>query len=118
MLTARLTPTGVFAEQSRIGADLARDKGEHRRRWRLQGFERAAGIAESTKMDGEAQTISCAPLGSHERQVLRAEHIVAGHLGLVDGDAEQASTLVGRQQGARGHEGLLSMAGGQFLGLE
>ena len=69
MLPARLAPARVFAEQRRVDADLFRDKGEHRRWRRLQRFERAAGIAERAKLDGEAQAIGRAPLGSHERQI-------------------------------------------------
>ena len=110
MLPARLTPTSILAEQRRVDADLARDKGEHRRRRRFQGLERAARVPERAKLDSEAQAIGRAPLGSHDGQVFGAEHVVPSHLGLVDRDVKQASTLLGRQQGATGHGGLLLMA--------
>ncbi len=88
MLTARLAPTSVVTKQRGVDADLVRNKGEHRRRRRLQGLKRAAGIAESAKLDGEAQAIGRAPLRSHEGQVFVAEHVMPGHLGLVDRNAK------------------------------
>jgi hypothetical protein len=36
-----------------------------------------------------------------------------GHLGLINRNAKQAGTLLGRQQGATGHDGLLMVAEGR-----
>src|ERR1700748_668803 len=54
MLASRFRPAGVFAEQRRIDTDLLRDEGEHRLGRHLCGIERATGIAEDAKLDGEA----------------------------------------------------------------
>ena len=41
-----------------------------------------------------------------------------GHLGLIDRNAKQAGTLLGRQQGATGHDGLLLMAVHKAIAFE
>ena len=52
-----------------------------------------------------------APLCPDERQVIGAKDIVLRHLGVIDRDGEQAGALLVGQQGAAGHDGLVSMTG-------
>jgi hypothetical protein len=46
-----------------------------------------------------------------ENLILGAEHVVSGHLGWIDSNGKEAGTLLRRQQGAMGHDGLDLMAG-------
>jgi hypothetical protein len=64
-------------------------------------------------LHSKAQAVAHTSLCPHEGQVLDAEHVVPGHLGLIDRNAEQANTLLGRQQGATGHDSLVLMVGGR-----
>ena len=106
MLAAGFGPAGVFAEQRRIDADLPRDEGEHRRGWRLGRVQRADGMAEHTKLDGETETVAGAPPCPDGGQIGVVEHVVLGHGGLVGRDREQPDSLLGREQGASGQVGL------------
>jgi hypothetical protein len=106
MLAAGFGPAGVFSEQRWIDADLSRDEGEHRRGRRFRRVQHPARMMKRTKLDGEAQPIARATPGSHERQIVGTENIMAGHLGWIGRDTEQPDSLIGRQQGARGHVGL------------
>ena len=72
-----------------------------------------AGIPQKAQLDGEPKPVDRAPLCPDERQVIGAEHVVLRHLGGIDRDGEQAGALLGGQQGAAGHDGLVSMAGGR-----
>jgi len=62
-------------------------------------------------LDGKPKPIDRAPLCSDEHQIIGAENIVLRHLGVIDRDGEQASALLVGQQGAAGHDGLVSMTG-------
>jgi hypothetical protein len=62
-------------------------------------------------LDGKPKPVDRASLGPDERQVIGAEDIVLRHLGVIDRDSEQAGALLVGQQGAAGHDGLVSMTG-------
>jgi hypothetical protein len=111
MLPTGLGPMGIVAEQEWIDPDLACDKREHRCRWGFRGIEYPARIPENAKLNGEAQAVTRAPLCSDENLILGAEHVVSGHLGWIDSNGKEAGTLLRRQQGAMGHDGLDLMAG-------
>jgi hypothetical protein len=68
-----------------------------------------AGISQQAQLNREPKPVDGAPLCPDERQIIGAEDIVFGHLGVIDRNGEQASALLGGQQGAAGHDGLISM---------
>ena len=63
-------------------------------------------MAKRAKLNGEAQADCSHDAWPYESQIVGTEHIMAGHLGRIGRDREQAGSLLGRQQGARGHVGL------------
>ena len=111
MLATGFGPAGVFAEQRGIDADLSRDEGEHRLGRQLRRVQHAARMTKRAKLNREAQPVTCASPSSHEGQIVGIEHIMAGHLGCIGRDREQPGSLLGRQQGTRGHVGLRLAAG-------
>jgi DNA invertase Pin-like site-specific DNA recombinase len=50
-------------------------------------------------------------------KIVGTEHIMAGHVGGIGRDPEQADSLLGRQQGARGHVGLRLAVGTRSYSL-
>ena len=86
MLATGFRPAGVFPEQRQIDADLFRDEGEHWRGRRLRRVQHATRMAKRTKLNGEAQPIARATLGSHEGLIVGIEYIMAGHLGRIGRD--------------------------------
>ena len=97
VLASRFCPTSVFAEQRRIYTDLLRDEGEHRLGRHLGRVQRATGIAEDAKLDGEAEPVAGPPPGADHGEVGGVEHIVARHRGRVGRDREQSGSLLGGQ---------------------
>ena len=106
MLAAGLVPLRVVGEQRRIDPDLFPDEGEHRCGRQLRRVQHSTRMAKRAQLNGESQPIARATPRSHEGQIDGIEHIMAGHLGWIGRDSEQSNSLVGRQQGARGHVGL------------
>ena len=113
VLPAGLIPERVVGKGGWGYPELVSHEGDHRL-WRmLAGSQTLAGIPQEAQLDGEPKPIDGASLCSDERQIIGAEHVVLRHLGGIDRDGEQAGALLGRQQGAAGHDGLVSMAGGR-----
>ena len=113
MLPAGLIPERVVGKCGWRYAELLSHEDDHRL-WRVLVRSQAlAGIPEEAQLDGEPKPVDGAPLRSDEGQVFGAEHVVPRHLGGIDRDGEQACALLGRQQGAAGHDGLVLMAGGR-----
>jgi len=82
--------------------------------WRtLARSQTLAGMLQKAQLEGKPKLIDGAPLCPNERQIISAEDIVLCHLGVTDRDGEQAGALLGGQQGAAGHDGLVSMKGGR-----
>jgi len=106
MLATGFGPAGVSAEQRRIDADLLRDEGKHRHGRRLRRVQHAAWMAKRAKLNSEAQSVARATPGPYEGQIVGIEHIMTGHSGCIGRDGEQPGSLLGGQQGARGHDGL------------
>jgi hypothetical protein len=79
----------------------------------LAGPQTLARMPQEAQLNGEPKSVDGAPLGPDERQILGAEHVVLCHLGGIDRNGEQAGALLGRQQGAAGHEGLVLMGRGR-----
>ena len=115
VFAAGLVSLRIVGEQRRIDPDLLRDEGDHWCGRRLRRVQHATRMAKRAKLNGEAQPIARATPGPYESQIVGTEHIMAGHLGRVGRDREQADTLLGRQQGARGHVGLRLAVGGPFI---
>jgi hypothetical protein len=88
MLAPRLRPAAVFAEQRRIGTDLPRDEGEHRRGRRLSWVQHAPGMAEDTKLDGETESVADTPPGADNGEIGGVEHVVPCHGGHVGRNRE------------------------------
>jgi hypothetical protein len=64
-------------------------------------------------LNREPKPVDGAPLCPDQRQIIGAEDVVLGHLRVIDRNREQAGALLGGQQGAAGHGGLVSMTGGR-----
>ena len=106
VFAAGLVSLRIVGEQRRIDRDLLRDEDDHWCRRRLRQVQHATRMAKRAKLNGEAQPIARTTPGTYESQIVGTEHIMAGHLGRIGRDREQADSLLGRQQGARGHVGL------------
>ena len=107
MLTTGLVAARIFAEKSWIDAELIGDKQEKRlgeRRARSQLLPRKA---EQAHLNGEAEPVHGAPFRSNPGEVGLVEQVVSGHLGGIDGNCEETGALIGGQQGATRHGGLL-----------
>jgi hypothetical protein len=63
-------------------------------------------MAKRAKLNGEAQSVARTTPSRYEGQIVGIEHILTGHFGCIGRDGEQPGSLLGRQQGARGHDGL------------
>ena len=60
-------------------------------------------MPQKTKLDREAEPVAAAPFGADERQILRAEHVMFGHLAGFSRDTKQSRTLFSGKQGSAGH---------------
>ena len=103
MLAAGLVAPRVVGERGGRDAELGGYEGQHGRGWVLAGPEALSRVAKQAKLDGEAQAVEGTALGTHQQEVLGAEHVVPGHLGRRGWDGEQAGALLGGQQGSAGH---------------
>jgi len=61
----------------------------------LARHQSLAGVTQQAELDGEAEPVGGAALGRGKRQVLRAENVMAGHLGAIDRYGEQPLALLG-----------------------
>ena len=107
VLPPGLIPERVVGKGGRGYTKLVRHEADHRLRRMLARSQTLAGIPQQAQLNGEPKPVDGAPLCPDERQVLGAEHVVPGHLGVIDRNGEQASALLGGQQGAAGHDGLV-----------
>lgn len=109
VLPPSLIPERVLGKGGRSRPELVSHEGDQRFRRALARFQALAGMPQKAQLNGEAKSVDGAPLDPDERQILDAEHGVLGHLGMIDRDGEQAAALLGGQQGAAGHDGLVLM---------
>jgi len=70
-------------------------------------------MPQKAQLNSESKPVDRAPLRPDERQIIGAEDIVLRHLGVIDRDSKQTGALLGGQQGAAGHDDLVSMTGGR-----
>jgi hypothetical protein len=111
MFAAGLIPLRVIGEGGGWHTELIGHEGDHRLRRLLGRSHAEAGIPEEAQLDGESEPVDRSPLRPDQRQVFLAEHVMAHHLDGVISNCEQSRSLLGRQQGARGHVGLRLTAG-------
>jgi hypothetical protein len=113
VLPPGLIPERVVGKGGWGYPELVSHEGSHRF-WRtLAGSQTLAGMLQKAQLDGKPKPIDGASLCPNERQIIGAEDIVLCHLGMIDGDGKQTGALLSGQQGAAGHGGLVSMAGGR-----
>ena len=104
-------PPGLIAERV-LGkggwgyTKLVSHEADHCFRRMLARPQPLAGISQQAQLNREPKPVDGAPLCPDERQIIGAEDIVFGHLGVIDRNGEQAGALLGGQQGAAGHDGL------------
>ena len=103
MLAAGLVAPGIVGERGGRDAELGGHEPQHGRGRVLAGTESLSRVTQQAELDGEAQAVEGAALGTHQQKVLGAEHVVPGHLGRRGRDGEQAGALLGGQQGTAGH---------------
>ena len=106
MFAARLIPLRVVGEDSGRHSELIGHEGDHPLRRLLSRCHAEAWIPEEAQLDGESEPVDRPPLHPDQRQVLRAEHVMAGHINRITRDREQPGSLLGGQQSASGHVGL------------
>ena len=102
VLAAGLVPPGVVGERGGRDAELGGHEIQECRGRLLAGTKALARVAQQAELHGEADAVHAAALGTHQQEVLGAEHVVPGHLSRRGRDGEQAGALFGGQQGSAG----------------
>ena len=105
MLAAGFVPLGVFREQGGADAELVRHEGNHRRRRNFPGRQDAARKPQQAELHREAETVTRPPLAADQRQIVRSEHVMAGHRLRRVRDGEEPGALLGGEEAAAGHGG-------------
>jgi hypothetical protein len=93
-------PPGLSAERV-VGkggwgyTKLVSHEADHCFRRMLARSQPLAGISQQAQLNRNPKPVDCAPLCPDERQIIGAEDVVFGHLGVIDRNGEQASALLG-----------------------